>query len=78
MEQTTIRDTVAAEVRAALGRANMNAAELARETGISKPAMSRKLAGTTSFTTEELIGVARAVGASVESLIGPAIPAEVA
>lgn len=74
MEQNTIRDKVAAEVRATLGRSQMTAAELARETGLSKAAVSRKLGGLTSFTVEEIIKVSKATGVSIDSLVSPAVP----
>ena len=72
MDNNTIRDKVAAEVRATQGRANISAAELSRETGISKAALHRKLRGETSFSIEEIIAVARACDVPVGSLIAPA------
>ena len=58
-----IRETIAAEVRAALGRDGRKPAALARATGISTSALSRKLKAQAPFWTEELVQIALALNA---------------
>ena len=56
------REAIAAEVRASLARANQPASWLADRAGISKTALSLKLKAQRSFTVEELLSVADALG----------------
>lgn len=72
-----IREAIAAEVRAALGRDGRNAAALAEATGISTSALSRKLKASAPFWTEELLLIADALNADPAAFLA-AIPAEVA
>lgn len=76
MNTSTIRDSIAAEVRADLARKQMPAAELSRGTGISTAALTRKLRGETSFTVEELLAVSRSTGTAADSYIAAAIRPE--
>ena len=62
MNTTDTRSAVAAEVRASLARKGETAAWLSESAGISKTALSRKLRGDVSFTAEELLSVADALG----------------
>ena len=55
---TTPRDTIAGEIRAALGRDGRPAARLADEAGISRSSMSRKLRGLAPFYVEEILAIA--------------------
>ena len=77
MNTTSTRNSIAAEVRADLARKQMSAAELSRETGISKAALSRKLRGESSFTVEELLTVADATGIGADSYIAAALAEKV-
>lgn len=63
------RSAVAAEVRASLGRAGRSAAWLAQSAGISRAALSRKLRGDVSFTVEELVLVALALGVEPDTFL---------
>jgi transcriptional regulator with XRE-family HTH domain len=72
-----IREAIAAEVRAALGRDGRNAAALAEATGISTSALSRKLKARAPFWTEELLLIADALNADPAAFLA-VIPAEVA
>ena len=63
------RETVAAEVRAALARDGRKAAALAEATGISRTSLSRKLRGLTPFYVEELIAIASALDVDAGALI---------
>ena len=63
------REAIAAEVRASLARANRPAAWLADRAGISKTALSLKLKAQRSFTVEELLSVADALGIDADTLL---------
>ena len=72
MNTETIRDKVAAEVRAATARKGMSATELSRASGISTAALNRKMRGLVSFTVEELLSIADVTGTPADVLIQPA------
>ena len=63
------REAIAAEVRASLARANQPASWLADRAGISKTALSLKLKAQRSFTVEELLSVADALGIDADMLL---------
>ena len=67
-----IREAIAAEVRAALGRDGRNAAQLATATDISTSALSRKLKARAPFWTEELLLIAAELNADPAAFV--AIP----
>ena len=67
------REAIAAEVRASLARANQPASWLADRAGISKTALSLKLKAQRSFTVEELLSVADALGIDADTLIPRAV-----
>jgi len=70
MEHTDpAREAIAAEVRACLARANRPASWLADRAGISKTALSLKLKAQRSFTVEELLSVADALGIDADTLL---------
>ena len=70
MEHTDpAREAIAAEVRASLARANQPASWLADRAGISKTALSLKLKAQRSFTVEELLSVADALGTDADTLL---------
>lgn len=52
------RAYIAAEVRAAMGRAHVTSKSLSDEAKISTAALSRKINGKVGFTTDELLRVA--------------------
>ncbi len=60
---------LAGELRAALGREQRSQRWLSEKTGISPTALGRKLRGDTSFTIDELLDVAHALGVSAASII---------
>ena len=62
MTSTEAREYVAAETRAALARDGRTATQLATDTGISKSSLSKKMRGQVSFTVEEIIDIAIALG----------------
>jgi len=62
MTSTEAREYVAAETRAALARDGRTASQLATDTGISKSSLSKKMRGQVSFTVEEVIDIANALG----------------
>lgn len=61
MSKTDNREAIAAEVRAAAGRAGMRQVDLVRSTSISRQSLSRKWNGDAPFTVDELIEIARAL-----------------
>ena len=63
------REAIATEVRASLARANQPASWLADRAGISKTALGLKLKAQRSFTVEELLSVADALGIDANSLV---------
>lgn len=63
------RESIAAEVRASLARANRPASWLADRAGISKTALGLKLKAQRSFTVEELLSVADALGIDADTLL---------
>lgn len=67
--QITPRQRIAAEVRAAVARADINKSDLAGALGITKSGLTRKLAGERPFTGEQLIVVARVTGVSAGRLL---------
>ena len=69
MNTTDTRSAVAAEVRASLARKGETAAWLSESAGISKTALSRKLRGDVSFTVEEVVAVADALGIDADTLL---------
>lgn len=66
---STTRNQIAAEVRAATARAGLSHADLARETGMSPQTIRRKLRGERALTVEELIDIADATSCRVSDLL---------
>ena len=73
-----IREAIAAEVRAALGRDGRKPAALARATGISTSALSRKLKAQAPFWTEELVQIALALNADPGAFVAVPVAREMA
>lgn len=69
---TTQRALAAAEIRAAIARAGIGKAEVARRAGLARQTLSRKLAGLTPITLEELTRIAAAVDTPPEALAAAA------
>lgn len=69
MSMTDARRASSAEVRAALARAGMNVADLARATGTSHGYWSKRLTGAIALDVDDLATVAAVTGAPVESLV---------
>lgn len=67
---TRLRDTVAAEVRAEMGRRAMSQVTLAGLIGMSQQSLSERLRGKTPFTTDDLEKVAGALGVHPATLLG--------
>jgi transcriptional regulator with XRE-family HTH domain len=68
---------VAAEVRAAIGRARVKQSDLADQVGMHRSTMSRRLAGDSEFTIPELTAIANALGVELASLLPiPALAAD--
>lgn len=69
MNQEQIKKVIAGEVRAELGRQGKNRAELADMADISRSAINRKLNAEVSFTTEEILRVAKALNVSPSNFL---------
>jgi lambda repressor-like predicted transcriptional regulator len=69
MKPTEAREWIAAEARAALARDGRSAASLAEAAGISRSALSKKLRAQVSFSVEEIVDVALALGINPGSLV---------
>src|SRR5258707_6801554 len=59
------QETVAAEVRAWLGRRNRSGRSIARELGWTEPYLSRRLTGTVPFDVADLVAIADLLDVSV-------------
>lgn len=66
---TEARRASAAEARAALARASMTIAGLARATGTSHGYWSKRLTGAIPMTVDDLTAIAAHTGVPVESLV---------
>ena len=66
---TPMRELVAEEIRALLGRRKMSASELARRMGVSQKYMSRRITGETAFDVDDLNAIAAVLGVEVATLI---------
>lgn len=54
MDTTTLRETVAGEVRARMARKRVRQVDLAEVLGMSQPSLSQRLTGRYPFTVDEL------------------------
>ena len=66
------RSIIAAEVRAAMGRADINQSELAGLINMSKASLSERLACKRPFSTDHLDAIGNALGVDPLSLMLPA------
>jgi transcriptional regulator with XRE-family HTH domain len=71
---TPSRQIIAAEVRAAMGRAGVNQSELSELVPMSRAALSERLNGKRAFSTDHLFLIAEALGTDPISLMIPARP----
>lgn len=69
MESLVSRASVAAEIRAELGRQNLAQKDLAAATGIKAATLSRRLAGTRALPVEEFTAICRALSVDVADII---------
>lgn len=67
-----VREAVAAEVRALMGRHRVSQTGLASVLGMSQSAMSRRLNGEQPFDLDELVKVARYFGVTLAGLLSDA------
>lgn len=69
---TDYREAVAAEVRAAMGRQRVTQEVLAAKAGMSRPALSERLAGRRPFNTDQIIGICTALNLDPADLLAVA------
>lgn len=72
MPNTTSREQIAANVRAAIAYARVDQAEIADLLGKSRPAVSDRLRGLTHFRVDELQAIAAHLTVPLEQLLAPA------
>ena len=75
MNRTEHREAIAAEVRAVAARKGLRQGDLADAIGVSRQAVSRKLAGAAPITVEELLRIAAVLEVSPGDLLPRPIPA---
>jgi transcriptional regulator with XRE-family HTH domain len=63
--------TVAAEIRAELGRQRLSQADLARRLGVSRPWVSRRLSGQTALSIPDIARIAHELGVAVTPFVAP-------
>ena len=71
MQQPTLNDSVAAEIRAEMGRQAITQQELARRLGWAQSQLSRRLSGAIPWRTDEIERIARALDIPVSQLTSP-------
>lgn len=69
----TSNQLISREVKAAIGRQDMNQRKLAFAMGISPAALSDKLNGRSNFSVDDLLIVAGTLGLSLDELLGSAL-----
>lgn len=67
-----LRETVAANVRAELGRSRITQSRAAAETKISEAALSKRLNGRIPFDVDQIAALAALVGVDPSMLLAPA------
>jgi transcriptional regulator with XRE-family HTH domain len=70
-----VTTTINANLRAEMARRSITQVRLAAMTGISQPALSRRLTGEAEWTLTEIISVAEALGCPLTSLLPVAVAA---
>jgi transcriptional regulator with XRE-family HTH domain len=66
---SSVTETVAAEVRAQMGRAQVNTSELARRIGKSHSYVWRRLTGAVPFDVADLTAIGEVLGVSIGQFI---------
>lgn len=66
---TVMRDAIATEVRAELGRQRKTQREVGQMLGLPQSSIALRLNGKTPFRAEELVALAEALGVSVDRFI---------
>jgi transcriptional regulator with XRE-family HTH domain len=72
MPNTTSREEIAANVRAAVARARVEQSAIADLLGKSRPAVSDRMHGRTHFRVDELQAIAAFLEVPLEQLLAPA------
>ncbi len=72
MTSNTLNTSVAAQIRAELGRQQLSQAALARRIGWTTATVSRRLRGVQQLSVQDVEDIARALGTTAADLIGAA------
>lgn len=67
--ETTPASQVGSRVRGLMAEKQVTQAEVARELGLTQPAVARRLAGSIAFDVNELTKVAALLGVATQSLM---------
>lgn len=76
MRQKTINQAVSAKVRAILAERRLTGVWLARQIGMPKSTLARRLAGEQPFTADELVRIAEILGVEPSDLLRGDYPAQ--
>lgn len=71
MQQPTLNESIAAEIRAELGRQGLRHADLAVTLGWNKATLSRRLNSQHDFSVSELEQIAKALRIPIHALVSP-------
>jgi transcriptional regulator with XRE-family HTH domain len=74
--KTTVRQRLAAELRAELARQQRAQAQLAEAIGVSQATVSRQLRGQGDFTAPQLVAAAEFLGVPLTALLGEPSPSD--
>ena len=69
MDKPSINELVAEEIRVLLARRRISASDLARKTGMTQRAVSRRLTGEKVIDVDDLASIANALGVDVVDLL---------
>ena len=69
MDKPNINELVAEEIRVLLARRRMSASDLARQTGMTQRAISRRLTGEKIIDVDDLARIAKAFGVEAADLL---------
>ncbi|MGW8493577.1 helix-turn-helix domain-containing protein [Micrococcus luteus] len=73
MDESDIKTALLAEIRAWMGRRQVNQTDMARHMGLTRSAVSRRMSGQQDFTFPELASIAGWLDITLAELFGPVV-----
>ncbi|MGK9280967.1 helix-turn-helix transcriptional regulator [Micrococcus luteus] len=73
MDESDIKTALLAEIRAWMGRRQVNQTDMARHMGLTRSAVSRRMSGQQDFTFPELASIAGWLDITLAELLGPVV-----